>query len=120
MEVSRISDLETKIKELEGMVTSRDEMLVARNKMLLTYQRDLERSKIVAGCAIEEYKSSTDFVKEVTKATGEAFESGFNSCKGLVRKLFSNLDLGGVTMEAGLTLATGIEVQPTLEMGALV
>ncbi|KAG1354713.1 putative beta-galactosidase 7-like [Cocos nucifera] len=41
-ELSKISDLETKIKKLEGTVTYRDDMLVARNKALLTYQRNLE------------------------------------------------------------------------------
>ncbi|KAG1347240.1 hypothetical protein COCNU_06G010690 [Cocos nucifera] len=111
LEVSRIFDLEAKVKELEGMVISQDEMLVARDKALLIYQRDLEHWKTATGCTMEEYKSSKDFAEEVMEATGETFESGFNSCKDLVGKLFSNLDLGGVTMEAGLALVAGLEVQ---------
>ncbi|KAG1358604.1 hypothetical protein COCNU_08G000500 [Cocos nucifera] len=108
-EVSRIPDLETKIKELEGTVTSRDEMLAARDMALLTYQRDLEHWKTTIGHAMEENKSSKDFAEEVIEATGEAFKSGFNSYKDLVRKYFSNLDLSGIVMEALLALTVGME-----------
>ncbi|EHA8591599.1 hypothetical protein COCNU_scaffold088300G000010 [Cocos nucifera] len=67
---------------------------------------------------MEEYKSSKDFIEEVIEATGEAFESGFNNCRGLVGKLFFNLDLSGVTMEADLNLAARVEPQPILEVGS--
>ncbi|EHA8589130.1 hypothetical protein COCNU_scaffold008160G000020 [Cocos nucifera] len=82
--VSKISELEKKMKELEG----------------------------------KEYKSSEDFIKEVTEASVEAFDSGFNSCKDLVEKLFSNLDLSGITEEAGLILASKMEARPTSEVDA--
>ncbi|EHA8586984.1 hypothetical protein COCNU_scaffold001259G000030 [Cocos nucifera] len=115
-EVSKIPDLETKIKEPEGMMTSQDETLVARDKMLLTYQRDLEPQKIAVGRAMDKYKFFKDFVEEVTEAMGEAFKSSFSSCKDLVEKLFSNLDLSGITMKADLILAIRMEVQPMPEV----
>ena len=69
---------------------------------------------------MEEYKFSEDFVEEVTEATGEAFESRFNNCKGLVEKLFFNLDLSGITMKVGLTLTAGMEVQPVPKVGSTI
>ncbi|KAG1367721.1 hypothetical protein COCNU_14G001890 [Cocos nucifera] len=117
-ETSRIPDLKVKIKELEEKVASKDEILATRDNALLTYQRDLEYWKDAVGRAVVEYKSSEDFIEEVTKALGEAFDSGVNSYKDLVEKYFFNLDLSSITQEAGLILASKMEARLTLEVGA--
>ncbi|EHA8591014.1 hypothetical protein COCNU_scaffold030329G000010 [Cocos nucifera] len=118
-EASRISDLEAKIKKLEEKVASRDEILAIRDKALLTYQRYLEHWKSAASHVVEEYKSFEDFVNEVMEALQEAFDSGFNSCKSLVEKFSSSLDLSSITKKAGLALATEMEIQLALEVGSI-
>ncbi|EHA8589862.1 hypothetical protein COCNU_scaffold012904G000040 [Cocos nucifera] len=109
-EVTKISSLEARIKKLEGTVSSQDETLVAREK---THQKDLEYWKAAITWVVEDYKSSDGFANEVIEATRKAFDNGFNSCRNLVGKLFSNLDLSGITCEAGLALAS--EGSPLVE-----
>ncbi|EHA8589624.1 hypothetical protein COCNU_scaffold011549G000020 [Cocos nucifera] len=102
------------------MVSFKDDTLAARDKALLTYQRDLDYCKSATSRAIEEYKSSKGFIEEVMEASGEAFNSGFSSCKCLIGKFFLDPDLSGITQEAGLTLALEIEAQPAPEIGSVV
>ena len=49
-------------------------MVVARDKALLIYQRDIERWKVAATGAVEDYKSSEAFREEATEASGEIFD----------------------------------------------
>ncbi|KAG1330724.1 hypothetical protein COCNU_02G006920 [Cocos nucifera] len=86
--------------ELEEMVSSRDKTVAARDKVLLVFHRDVENWKAAVARAMEDYKSFKAFQKEVTEASKEAFDCGFNSCKDLVGKLFSNLDLSGAPLPA--------------------
>ena len=51
---------------------------------------------------------------------GEAFDSGFNSYKGLVGKLFSDLDLSGITQKADVVLASKANTQLASNAGSLV
>ncbi|EHA8588578.1 hypothetical protein COCNU_scaffold005864G000010 [Cocos nucifera] len=50
------------------------------------------------------------------EASRVAFESGFNGCKVIVGKLFSDLDLSGITQEAILTLVSKMEAQASAGM----
>ncbi|KAG1359420.1 hypothetical protein COCNU_08G008660 [Cocos nucifera] len=86
--------------------------------MLLTYQRDLDHWKSTTDQMVEEFKAFEEFIEEVLEASEEAFESSFNGCKKLVGKLFSDLNLGGVTQEAILALVSRTEAQLAPKVGS--
>ena len=75
---------------------------------LLSYQKQLDKDKECMLKVIEDYKTLDAFQDEVMKASEGAFDYGFLSCRNLIIKLFPNLDLSKVTVEAALAVASEV------------
>ncbi|KAG1327576.1 hypothetical protein COCNU_01G015100 [Cocos nucifera] len=58
-------------------------------------------------------------MEKIMEASEEAFDSSFSSCKGLVEKLFPDLNLSSIIQEAGLALASEVEAQLVPEVDLL-
>ena len=69
---------------------------------------------------IEDYKNSDTFQDDVTEASKGAFNYGFLSYRSLIIKLFPNLDLSKVTINAAIEVisddtATQLPTTPSFE-----
>ena len=63
-----------------------------------SFQEILQRwadqdKKRVAAKAVEDYKASEAFQDEIIEASKRVFDFGFQSCRDLVKMLFSNFDI---------------------------
>ena len=108
-EIKKTLELEAKLKEAKSRIEKYD---VA----LLSYQKYLDKDKERMSKVIKDYKASDAFQDEVMKALEGAFNYDFLSCKRLIIKLFFDLDLSKVIMEAALTAAAEVTSETTFEV----
>ncbi|KAG1334130.1 hypothetical protein COCNU_03G002490 [Cocos nucifera] len=105
------------IKEKNKTLMDHQKKIHKGEKRLLELQQEISRI-LDLETKVVEYKSFEAFEEEVTEALGEAFDNGFNICKSLVGKFFSNLNLSDITQEAGLALASEENAQATSNVGS--
>lgn len=85
LDKATIKDLKKKLDEVTAWATNAEEKAI---KLL----------KAESLRAIDEYKKSTNFKKEVTKMLSYCYEYGFDDCKEKVKELFPKLNLKKIVL----------------------
>ena len=98
-------ELEIKLKESDRTIINLDTKISLLNRKI-----DIEKEK--DSKTIEVYKSLEAFQDELIESSEGAFDYNFLICRKLVMKLSFDLDLIKITIDAALTVATEVIVQP--------